>query len=230
MLQTVRVPRIRVIVGAIALLLAGLQYLAAETVSAAVFTPAYDYAQNYISDLGVADCGTVYSGREICSPLAALMNVGFIADGALFFIGSVLLAALFPGALKYVFLGAALLHGIGNVMVGLFDETTPAVGAAPSIHVVGALLAILFGNVAAILAGASALRHRWRALGVAGIALGTLGIVSLVLLGFDGAGLPEGIVERFSVYPITASEILFGVTILAVAWSRRAARSPRVDS
>ena len=223
-------PRIRVIVGAIALLLAGLQYLAAETVSAAVFRPAYDYAQNYISDLGVADCGVVYSGREICSPLATLMNVGFIVDGALFFIGSVLLATLFPGALKYVFLGAALLHGIGNVIVGLFDETTPAAGAAPSIHVVGALLAILFGNVAAILAGASALLHRWRALGVAGIALGTLGIVSLVLLGFDGAGLPEGIVERFSVYPITASEILFGVTILAVAWSRRAARSPRVDS
>ncbi|MBG6054793.1 putative membrane protein [Salinibacterium sp. CAN_S4] len=223
-------PRIRVIVGANAMLLAGLQYLAAETVSAAVFTPAYDYAENYISDLGVADCGTVYSGREICSPLAGLMNAGFIVDGALFFIGSVLLATLFSGALRYVFLAAALLHGIGNVIVGLFDETTPAVGGAPSIHVVGALLAILFGNVAAILAGASALRHGRRALGAAGIALGSLGIVSLVLLGFDGVGLPEGLVERFSVYPITASEILFGVTILAVAWSRRAGRSPRVES
>ena len=50
------------------------------------------------------------------------------------------------------------------------------------------------------------------------------------MLGFMGAGLPEGLVERFSVYPITASEILFGTTILVIARSRRTARYPRVDS
>ncbi|MGI4858954.1 MAG: hypothetical protein ACRYHA_18945, partial [Janthinobacterium lividum] len=68
--------------GALAFLLAGVQYLLAETVSAAAWVaPRYDYARNYISDLGVADCGEVFHGRLICSPRHALMNGAFVVEG-----------------------------------------------------------------------------------------------------------------------------------------------------
>ena len=40
----------------------------------------------------------------------------------------------------------------------------------------------------------------------------------------------EGLVERFSVYPSTASEILTDTEIRVIAGSRRAAQYPRVDS
>lgn len=216
--------RTRTTLGAALLLLAGVQYLVAETISAAAFTPAYDYANNYISDLGVPGCGVVYSGRELCSPLAGLMNAGFIIDGSLFFVAGLLLATLFGGGLRYVFLAAALLHGVGNVLVGLFNETTPAMGGAPSIHVVGALLAILFGNVAVILAGVQSLRLHRQWLGIAAITAGVIGIVALGLVGANGAGLPEGLVERVSVYPITASELLFAIVVLTTQRSGRVSR------
>ena len=216
--------RRRITIGAIVLMLAGLQYLAVETISAAMFSPAYDYANNYISDLGVPGCGIVYSGRELCSPLAALMNTGFIVDGILFFVASVLLAPLITGVLRYLLLMAAFLHGLGNVLVGLFNETTPAVGGPPSIHVVGALLAILFGNVAIILAGIRLLRLGRRPLGIIALALGSIGIIALVLVGADGAGLPAGLVERISVYPITSSELLFGAAVLVTQLSHRFSR------
>jgi len=133
--------------GGVALLLAGVLYLTAETLSAAAFSPTYDYAVNYISDLGVPECGVQYAGRLLCSPLAAVMNAGFIIDGTLFLAAGLLLAPLFSPRLRVLFVGAVVLHSAGNMLVGLFDETTGALAAGlPRTHVVGATLAILFGN------------------------------------------------------------------------------------
>lgn len=210
--------------GGLALLLAGVLYLTAETLSAAAFSPQYDYAVNYISDLGVAGCGVEYAGRLLCSPLAAVMNAGFIVDGTLFLVAGLLLAPLFSPRLRVLFVAAVVLHSAGNVLVGLFDETTGALAAGlPRTHVIGATLAIVFGNVAAIVAGSWGIRAGHR-LGWAAVLLGVVGIAALVLLALGGLGLPEGAVERAAVYPITAFEVIGGAWFLL---ARTAADRPR---
>ena len=201
--------------GGIAFLLAGLLYLLAETVAAAAWhTPPYNYAVNYISDLGVAGCGVEYAGRVLCSPLFAVMNAGFVVDGLLFLTAGVLLAPLLSVRLRVLFVAAVVLHATGNVLVGLFDETTGALAAGlPRTHVIGATLAILFGNVAALAGGTWGVRAGQR-VGWIAVLLGTLGIVALASLAVGGLGLPEGLVERMAVYPITAFEVLAGVWAL----------------
>lgn len=212
--------RIRTTLGALAFLLAGLQYLLAEAVSAAAWSsPSYSYATNYISDLGVAGCGIQYSGRELCSPLPFVMNAGFVLDGTLFILGSILLAGVVTARWRGAILAAAALHSIGIILVGLFDETTGALAAGlPSTHVIGATLAILFGNVTAILVGCCLIR-RFRWFGAASIALGVFGVVNLALLGAGIGPFPDGVIERAAVYPITAFELLIGVSVLV--WLRR---------
>lgn len=219
-------PRTRL--GGVAFLLAGFAYLLAETITAAAWqTPAYDYAVNYISDLGVAGCGVEYAGRVLCSPLAAVMNAGFIVDGVLFLVAGILLAPVLSPRLRALFVVAVVLHASGNVLVGLFDETTGALAAGlPSTHVVGATLAILFGNVAAIVAGSWGIRAAHR-LGFVALLLGVVGVASFAVLAVGGLGLPEGAIERAAVYPITAFEIVAG---LAAVFARTAAGRPLADT
>lgn len=225
--------RLRTRLGGVAFLLAGFAYLLAETITAAAWqTPAYDYAVNYISDLGVAGCGVEYAGRVLCSPLAGVMNTGFIVDGALFLVAGILLAPVLSPRLRALFVVAVVLHASGNVLVGLFDETTGALAAGlPSTHVVGATLAILFGNVAAIVAGSWGIRagrgRSGRRLGVVALLLGVVGVASFAVLAVGGLGLPEGAVERAAVYPITAFEIVAG---LAALFARTAAGRPLADT
>ena len=69
-------------IGAACLALGGLLYLLAERISALAWQhPPYRYQFNYISDLGIPQCGSL-----ICSPLHNVMNSGFAAEGAAVFL------------------------------------------------------------------------------------------------------------------------------------------------
>ena len=110
--------------GALAFVVGGLQYAVLESVAASAWnSPPYDYVSNYISDLGVADPQT-YGGRVVDSPLAWVMNTGFVLEGLFFALGAVLLAALFGKVSRVVVVAFALSHTVGIVLVGFFDETT----------------------------------------------------------------------------------------------------------
>ena len=203
---------VRYIAGAVAFIVGGLQYATLEAVAASAWSrPPYDYVYNYISDLGVPEA-QVYNGRDVDSPLAWVMNTGLVVHGLLFVLGAVLLAGLFDGAARRLFVAFALLHGVGIVLVGLFHEAS----GVPVAHVGGALLAILFGNLAALVAGLS-----WRALGlpgwfgVASIALPVVGLLSevVLLVGLADARF-DGLFERGGVYSITVWEVLFGAVML----------------
>ena len=65
-------------------------YLLLEAVAAAGFEPAYSYANNYISDLGVTGRELVH-GRMIDSPRANLMHTAFYLQGILFLLGALLI-------------------------------------------------------------------------------------------------------------------------------------------
>ena len=190
-------------------LLAGTLYLTCETIAAAGF-PGYSYAHHYISDLGVPYDGLIH-GRALHSSRAWVMNFGgFILDGALYGLATV--AATWAvcrsgwSRAGAVFMAVSLIHAIGTILVGSVPNgpREVALGLAP-IHLIAmAGFSRRFGAPA-----------WYRAVCVG---LGLFGFISLALLEVGrltgGAILPDGLLERGAVYPITVWEIMTGMAIL----------------
>ena len=218
---------IAVTLGAAALIVAALSYVTAEAVTAASWkNPPYDYAHNFISDLGVPSCGGVLDGRTICSPLHTVMNTGFILEGALFIAAAALLSGLLPGRLRPAYLILAAVHGAGIIIVGLIHGSTEsAADGMMHWHGTGAAMAIVCGNAVTIVVGAHLLRSgRARRLGLVEILIGALGFVSVIVLLTMERKSPvpfhAAVFERGSVYPITAAELVMGVALLVSLRSR----------
>ena len=112
-------------------------------------------------------------------------------------------ALVFKARLFRALVGANLL---GNVLIAVFHS-----GSAT--HAVGAVLAIVGGN-AAIIAGWSIIGGWHRKVSVG---LGVFGLLSFALFVIDlkSAALPIGVVERCSVYSITAWQLLTGAALLS---------------
>jgi hypothetical membrane protein len=180
-------------------------YLICEALAAARL-PGYSYTADYISDLGVS----------------AVMNVGaFATHGVLLLAGAVVLTRTCStgGWAGRAFLFAAAANAVGNIVVATFRSGAVDSSGHAHWHVVGAGLAIVGGNVAAIIAGLSSRRlgasRRYR---LVSVAIGVVGLACLVALIIDGANgyrlLPVGLVERGAVYSIIAWEIITGAAIL----------------
>lgn len=184
-------------VAAVLWLVGAAVYLACEAV-AAVRLRGYSYADDYISDLGVAP----------------VMSIGgFILHGCLFLAGAVVFCGSCPklGWAGWVFVVMAATNAVGNVIVGTVRSGT--------VHSTGAAMAILGGNIAVIVAGVGGRRsHASSAYRGASVAIGAVGIACLLTLVIDGANsprdLPVGIVERGAVYSIVIWEIMTGAAIL----------------
>jgi hypothetical membrane protein len=198
---------------------AGILYLATERLAASAFSPAYSYADNYISDLGVPVCGSVFAGVPICSPFHALMNVDFVVQGVLFLGAAIAVSRSLATPARFAFVGLAALNCAGNTLVGVFPETSPAQFAGARYHVIGAFLAIVCGNGTALLSAwaFSGLRlagfHRYLS-----IALPLLAAGSLIMLASGSETktlLPDGVWERISVYTITIWELASAACLIA---------------
>ncbi|MGW4125298.1 DUF998 domain-containing protein [Nocardia sp. NPDC004711] len=204
------------------LLLAGLQYLALEYVTARAWRhPTYSYAVNFISDLGNPVAGDAFDGRMIDSPLHSVMNTAFVGQGVGFIAAGALLLAARERRVRLLF-GLVIAHGAGVILVGFFHESAANQhNGVLVVHGIGAAVGIVTGNLVAIVVGARRGIPTW--LRRSSIALGALGLASFALLQADrplyhAAG---GIPERGAVYTILAFEILLG-TALLVAGARRA--------
>jgi hypothetical membrane protein len=192
-------------------------YVGGEAIAASAF-PGYSYATNYISDLGIPTVGQ-YDGRAIDSPLAGVMNAGFIAHGVLFFAGAALAAlAAGPGfrVARSVFLAAAGAHLVGSVLIGVVPGSSESVATgAIGLHVLGAGLAIVGGNLASATAGIAGNRFGFApGYRVFSVVVGAAGILSVIALQLDLGGLPDGIWERASVYAITVWELVTAAALL----------------
>lgn len=212
-------------------LLAGVVYLASETIAAAAFR-GYRYADNYISDLGVPYPHMV-GVRMLQSPLAWVMNAGgFILDGVLFAAAAIIASLGAPRA-GGAFLALALIHSAGSILVGsVHSGPREMASGANAFHVLGAAMAIAGGNLALLFAGGMARRLGLPEIHTTiGRALGGFGLVALALLEANRLGgtalLGDGVFERASVYPITAWEIMTG--LLLVARSPRSQRPAGAD-
>ena len=198
--------------GAILFVVAGFLYLACEAISALSWRdPAYQYAHNYISDLGIPVV-TQFGGRPIHSPLHGVMNCGFISHGLLFVTAFFLVTGTLPAKRKWIGLALAVVHGIGVTMVGLFPGYD---WWGEPFHSLGALLAIAGGNLA-ILCGGLLTRNlvHQNSLSVLGVALGLIGLAGFAtFMALDG-GLHAAVFERISVYTVMLWELLFGLFVL----------------
>ena len=202
--------------GAIVLIVAPLAYLAAEQVAAAAWhSPRYSFVHDFISDLGAPDCSS-FEGRDICSPLHAVMNAGFIQEGVLLIVGVALLAGLLQGVPRLLTLVSAAITGIGFVLVGTFHGSTAATAdGTVAFHFLGAYLVLLGGNVMAILVGLQLRRlDSFRPAGLISILIGAIGLVAAIALTLMFNSGIAGVPERISVDAIAAWQIVAGLTLL----------------
>ena len=215
--------------GGLALVTAPVVYVVTEAVTAAAWThPQYSYAGNYVSDLGVPGPRETFLGQDIYSPLAPVMNAGFIADGLLALLAAILIVRFQAGRRAKAIWILSALFAAGITLVGVFHGSKLSQQAGTiGFHFLGAPVAIIAGNVITILAGTGAtalglhprLRRPLIILGISGIAALAAEIVVIGVL----PGFPAGICERLAVYAVLASQLILGLTVIGV---RRPAGGP----
>ncbi|SPM39407.1 Uncharacterized membrane protein, partial [Mycobacterium numidiamassiliense] len=195
--------------GAVLWVVAAVGYLILEAVAAAGVVPAYSYARNYISDLGVS----------AVSPRSYLMQAAFYLQGILFILGAGLIVGIPESPRARAFLGLIGANSIGNIVIGAVHSG--------NVHRAGAALAIVGGNTA-ILAGAAVIAtgDGWRWYRRISILVAALGLLSLLMLLINSVTsqtnlLPDGMWERASVYSIILWQLTTAVYLLTAR--RRAA-------
>jgi len=185
--------------------MASVQYYAVQGIAAAVWMIAYSLKQNTISDLGNTACGQ-YGERFVCSPLHGFMNASFIMLGITMMAGAVLIYQEFKktssSLVGFSFMGLA---GFGTLLVGLFPENT-----VNMLHVLGALLAFLIGNLGLVVLGFSL--DAPRSLRYYTLLSGFITLGATLLFFFHAYfGLGIGGMERIASYPQTMWLIVFGI-------------------
>ena len=135
-----------------------------------------------------------------------MIFLGLVTLGAAYFLDRALR--------KRILTVLILLAGVGAIGVGLFPETT----GTP--HLVFALLAFVFGGLAAIVA----FRIEPWPVNLISVILGAMGLAALVLysIGAD-LGLGTGGMERMIVYPALIWELLFGGVLMGTPEGKIAA-------
>ncbi len=202
-------------------LASGLIYAVTETLAASRFTPRYSYAHNFISELGVSDCGVGPHGWNACSPLYGLMNAGFIAEGMLFIVAVALAFNLLTSGSRYAFTLLGVAHGVGLALVGVYHGGgTAFADGTIAFHGIGALLAIVGGNIAILVSPAPKAFGAPRAIQLFSKIAPIVGLLAVVALAAGMARhhilvLDSGAWERLSVYTILGWEVLMGGWLVA---------------
>jgi hypothetical membrane protein len=187
------------------LYISSIQYLLAQVIVGLKFSPGYSLKTNTISDLGNTFCGN-YGSRLVCSPLHPLMNISFVVVGVTMALGSLFAYhSLTKSRLTLVGFTMFGLGGIGTILVGLFPENTVA-----NLHVLGATLPFLIGNIGLILLGYSLKMSRWLQTYTA--LTGLLCLIALSLfMTHSYLGIGQGGLERIVAYPQTIWMIVIGL-------------------
>lgn len=184
-----------------------LQRFIVEAIVAHAWPATYSWRYNTISDLGNTMCGG-FRGAYVCSPLHSVMNVSLVVLGLTMVGGSILIyQEFYKTTVSTLGFGGMALAGLGALLVGFFPENT--IG---SVHLLGATLAFVFGNLAIVLMALtlplpSGLR-------VYSILSGAVALAALGLfVSQTDFGLGSGGTERLVSYTQTLWLIVFGLYI-----------------
>lgn len=205
--------------GALGFLLNGSLYLLVEFVAALGTgrSLSYIYGQQFISALGVYNGQAVDGVPENFSPLALVMNIGFILTALGFFISYTLL--IYPkikrrsSLLASALLVIPLVFCIGSVLVGLYQGGVPG---QDGLHGLGARLSFLMGNATLLTTGIFLPDKNWSYR----LTCLTLGITGFIAAGALQSAITANqtnvmaIYERLTVYPITAWQLMTGLTFI----------------
>ena len=194
-------------------------YFVVQFLVALVWTPAYNWLTNTISDLGNTSCRP-----QLCSPRHGLMNAEFWALGLIMAVGSLLIFQEFTERTDEERLAARIgfsclaAGGVGAVLVGAFPENT--VGF---MHILGAGLAIFVGTLGILLIGLRVslpLGLRWTMRILAPVAMMAL----ILFAGHVYLGMGAGTMERIAAYPETVWLVIFGIYISATHYYSKGRR------
>jgi hypothetical membrane protein len=209
---------------AIALLVAAVAFFVAETVAAAAWdNPPYSYADDFVSDLGVPGPPVVFKGHLVHSPLALVLNLGWVVNGALVVLAVLLLVRpRGQGALARWQRRFVIVYAVGLLIAATFHE-------APAwmfpFHALGATLVMAGGNIATFLTGRLGGRlglPTW--LSRTFMVLGAVGLIAFLVVQVDATvvdsnALPPGIgtLERVAAYPLLIAQLTAGMALLGEA-------------
>ena len=173
---------------------------------------AYSWADNNISDLGMATCRTWGTDdRFVCSPWHDVANIGFGLYGLLLVAGVIAwMPLLHRTASGIVAAGMLCLTGLGSALVGAAPADTNG-----ALHEIGAGLVFVCGNVGMLLAMASLRGAGMRAVANLGAVLGIAGLISIPLfLGDQHLGLGRGGIERVVVWSLDVWNVALAAAVL----------------
>ena len=177
-------------VAGIAFIIGSLYYILAEAVSATYFNASLfkTYIFHTISELGIPNAN---------SPLFWLMNSAFILIGLTLIFGDFYKFKDYIIKNKTVFYILTLITGLGVIVVGLIHGGNPLTSGY---HTLGAVMAILGGNVLLILISRS--MADFNGYQKLTLALGVVGFIVFWIMFFNIKSVYMPVFERLSVYTL----------------------------
>ena len=189
-------------VAGIAFLIGSLYYIVAEAISAAFFNASLfeAYVFHAISELGIPD---------VNSPLFWLMNSAFILIGLTLIFGNFYTFKDFIVRNRRIFYVLTLITGLGVIIVGLIHGGNPLTSGY---HTLGAVMAILGGNVLLVLISKS--MDTFGNYQKITLLLGAIGLVAFWVLFFSMDSIYMAVFERLSVYTLVIWSFLTGLYLV----------------
>jgi hypothetical protein len=189
-------------VAGIALIIGSLYYIVAEAVCATFFNASFSnaYVFHTISELGIPNLN---------SPLFWLMNSAFILVGLALIFGYFYRFKDFIVKNKAIISIFTLITGLGVIIVGLIHGGNPLTSGY---HTLGAVMAILGGNILLILISKS--MYEFEVYQKASLILGLLGLVVFWIMVFSIKSVYMPVFERLSVYTLIVWSFLTGVYLI----------------
>lgn len=189
-------------VAGIVFIVGSLYYIIAEAVSATFFKASIfeTYIFHTISELGIPNPN---------SPLFWLMNSAFILIGLVLLFGSFYRLKDFIVKNKIIYYIFSLITALGVIIVGLIHGGNPLTSGY---HTLGAVMAILGGNILLILVSRS--MNEFEAYQKSTLILGIFGLIIFWVMFFSIKSVYMPVYERLSVYTLIIWSFLTGVYLL----------------
>ncbi|WP_458404873.1 DUF998 domain-containing protein [Methanobrevibacter sp.] len=191
-------------VAGIVLLIGSIYYILAEAISATYFKASFvnTYLFHTISELGIPNGN---------SPLFWLMNSAFILIGLTLIFANFYRFKDYIAKNKIIFYILTLITGIGVIIVGLIHGGNPLTSGY---HTLGAVMAILGGNILLILISKSMIEFEIYQLRT--LILGVFGLIAFWIMFFNVTSMYMPIFERLSVYTLIIWCFLTGVYLAKI--------------
>lgn len=189
-------------VAGIVFLFGSLYYVLAEAISATHFNASLfnTYIFHTISELGIPNGN---------SPLFWLMNSAFIIIGLTVLFGNFYSFKDFIVKNKRIFYSLTVITSVGVIIVAMIHGGNPLTSGY---HTMGAVMAILGGNVLLVLISRS--MEEFESYQKVTLILGVIGLIVFWIMFFSMSNIYMPVFERLSVYTLIAWSFLTGVYLL----------------